>query len=77
MIGDATFPQFAWLSKTFPESKELLHNLCIVRKDPCNPRWKLHVDEVSLVERYIPRTENKSQSREIVSIIAEWTWIHG
>ena len=27
----------------------LLHNLCIARQDPCNPRWKLHVDEPSLV----------------------------
>ena len=24
----------------------LLHNLCISRNDPCNPRWKLHVDDV-------------------------------
>ena len=41
----------------------LLHNLCIARQDPCKPRWKLHVDELSLVERNIPRTENKGQSR--------------
>ena len=41
----------------------LLHNLCIARQDPCKPRWKLHVDELSLVARNIPRTENKGQSR--------------
>ena len=28
-----------------------LHNLCNARLDPCNPRWKLHVDELSLVEK--------------------------
>ena len=50
----------------------LLHNLCIARQDLCNPRWKLHVDELSLVERNIPRTENKGQSREIAGKIAEW-----
>ena len=33
----------------------LLHNLCIARQDLCNPRWKLHVDEPSLVERNVPR----------------------
>ena len=27
----------------------LLHNICIARKDPCNPRWKLKVDELNLV----------------------------
>ena len=37
----------------------LLNNLCIVIQDPCNSRWKSHVDELSLVERNIPRTENK------------------
>ena len=55
----------------------LLHNLCNARKDPCNPRWKLHVHELSLVERNIPRKENKGQSRETASKIAEWVWIHG
>ena len=89
-IGDTLFPQFAWLLKAFPKSKDpkkryfnvklwsaravtenafgmlkgrwpliykkweskmhnvkyvfmacvLQHNLCIVRQDPCNPRWK-------------------------------------
>ena len=37
----------------------LLNNLCIVIQDPCNSRWKSHVDELSLVERNIPHTENK------------------
>ena len=55
----------------------LLDDLCIARQDPCNPRWKLHVDKLSLVERNIPRTENKGQSQEIVSKIAEWVWIQG
>ena len=26
----------------------MLHNLCIVRNDPCNPRWRLTVDELEL-----------------------------
>ena len=34
----------------------LLDDLCIARQDPCNPRWKLHVDKLILVERNIPRT---------------------
>lgn len=55
----------------------LLDDLCIARQDPCNPRWKLHVDKLILVERNIPRTKNKGQSREIVIKIAEWVWIQG
>lgn len=55
----------------------LLDDLCIARQDPCNPRSKLHVDKLSLVERNIPRAENKGQSQEIVSKIAEWVWIQG
>ena len=54
-----------------------LHNLCNARLDPCNPRWKLHVDELSLVEKNIPRTKNKGQLRETATKIAEWVWIHG
>ena len=55
----------------------LLHNLCLARQDSNKPRLKLHVGELSLVERNIPRTENKGQSREIATKIAEWVWIHG
>ena len=55
----------------------LLHNLCIAGQDPGNPWWKWHVNAHSLVEKNIPHTENKGQSREIASKIAEWVWIHG
>ena len=54
----------------------LLHNLCIARQDLCSPRLKSHFDELGLVERNIPLTENKGQSREIASKIDEWVWIH-
>ena len=54
----------------------LLHNLYIARQDLCNPRLKSYFDELSLVERNIPLTENKDQSREIASKIAEWVWIY-
>ena len=43
----------------------------IARQDHYSPRWKLHVDELSIFERNVPCTENKGQSRETASEIAE------
>ena len=54
----------------------LLHNLCIARKDPCNPRWKLTVEELSLVRKIVNRRENKTTSKSIAEKIVKWIWLH-
>ena len=55
----------------------LLHNLCIARNDPCNPRWKLHVDELGIIAGNVHRGENKEESRQIANKISDWLWLHG
>ena len=55
----------------------LLHNLCIARNDPCNPRWELHVDELGIIAGNVHRRENKEESRQIANKISDWLWLHG
>lgn len=54
----------------------LLHNLCIARNDPCKPRWKLEVQEISLIDKNVARIENKAESQRISNKIADWVWLH-
>ena len=36
----------------------LLHNICIRFGDPCEPRWRLNVQQLDLFPRRRPRNEN-------------------
>ena len=54
----------------------MLHNLCITRNDPCNPRWKLTVDQLSLIRKNVTRSENKEQSAKVADKVADWVWLH-
>ncbi len=49
----------------------LMHNICIVKKDPCNPRWRLKVDELGLVRGNGPQLDNPGTIR---ATIANWLW---
>ena len=40
----------------------MLHNLCIARNDPCNPRWRLTVEELELNSADIPRHQGNVES---------------
>ena len=40
----------------------MLHNLCIARNDPCNPRWRLTVEELELNSADIPRHQSNVES---------------
>ena len=54
----------------------LLHNLCIAKNDPCNPRWKLTVEELSLIQKNVTRHESKAKAKNIAEKISEWIWLH-
>ena len=40
----------------------MLHNLCIARKDPCYPQWRLTVEELELNSADIPRHQSNVES---------------
>ena len=42
----------------------MLHNLCIELNDPCEPRWKLDVEELQLVDMKLKRLRSKIESNE-------------
>ncbi|CAB3980691.1 Hypothetical predicted protein [Paramuricea clavata] len=52
----------------------VLHNICIARHDPCNPRWKLEVNKLQLVKKATKRTKNKRLTQQIGNRIAGWLW---
>ena len=39
-----------------------LHNLCIEISDPCQPRWRLVVDDLDLIQKILRRAEDKRES---------------
>ena len=54
----------------------MLHNLCIELHDPCEPRWKLEVEEMELADMKFNRLPSKKESNENARIICEWIWNH-
>ena len=48
-----------------------LHNLCIHRSDPCNPRWRLQVNELNLIRNGDAQADDGNTTREAV---ANWLW---
>ena len=38
-----------------------LHNLCIEISDPCQPRWRLEVDDLDLIRKRLRRAEDKRE----------------
>ena len=49
----------------------LLHNICIAKNDPCNPRWKLKVDELNLVRGNATQPDDPDA---IKTTITNWLW---
>ena len=41
-----------------------LHNFCIAKHYPCNPRWRTSVQELELNNTVIERTANKGESNK-------------
>ena len=56
----------------------VLHNICIHSNDPCEPRWKLTVKKLDLIQNNdIPRLKSprsKTNSIEFSKKIADWSW---
>ena len=52
----------------------MLHNLCIARNDPSNPRWRLTVEELELHSADIPRHQDNVESNTNATKIANWLW---
>ena len=52
----------------------MLHNLCISLHDPCEPRWRLKVSDISLMRKTTTRQEDKNLSDLIRLKISNWLW---
>ena len=52
-----------------------LDNLCLHMNDPCEPRWRLEVDELELGDQAIVREPNKGKSNQNRQKICDWCGI--
>ena len=52
----------------------MLHNFCIAKHDPCNPRWRLSVEDLELNNTVIKRRANKRESNKNTRKISDWLW---
>ena len=52
----------------------MLHDLCIHMNDPCEPRWRLEIEELELVDKVIARGPNKEKYNENRQKICDWLW---
>ena len=52
----------------------MLHNLCIARNDPYNPRWRLTVEELELNSAYVRRHQSNSESNRNATKIVNSLW---
>ena len=52
----------------------MLHNLCILRNDPCNPRWRLTMEELKLNSADIPRHQTNIESNANATKLPNWLW---
>ena len=50
----------------------MLHNFCIAKHDPRNPRWRLSVEEIELNNIVIKRRANKGESNKNARKTADW-----
>ena len=52
----------------------MFHNFCIAKDDPCNPRWRLRVQELELSNCVIKKRANKGESNKNARKVADWLW---
>ena len=50
----------------------MLHNFCIEKRDLCNSRWRLNVEELEVNDTVIKRRTNKEESNKNARKIANW-----
>ena len=51
------------------------HNFCIKIYDPCQPRWRLEVDDLDLIQKRLRRAEDKKESSLNYLKISNWLWM--
>ena len=51
-----------------------LHNLCIQPSDPCNPRWRLQVNELNLIRNDDAQAEDGNKTRETIANLLRNRW---
>lgn len=49
-----------------------LHTLCIKRNDPCNPRWKLEIEDLNIIRKATKRTQDRMLAQDIRQKITCW-----
>ena len=52
-----------------------LDNLCVEISDPCQPRWRLEVDDLNLIRKRVPRAEDKREPSLNRLKIFNWLWM--
>ena len=52
-----------------------LHKLCIELADPCQPRWKLEVQELALIKKQLHRQDNMKEPALNRMKISNWLWM--
>ena len=52
----------------------MLHNFCIAKHDPCNPWWRLSIEELELNNTVIKRRANKGESNKTAKKVVDWLW---
>ena len=86
-IGGSAFPQYTWrflYKKTECRHFNLryvivasaaLHSICIERSDPCQPSWRLEIEQLELMEKPLFRAVDKEESNLIRMKISSWVWM--
>ena len=54
----------------------MLHNLCIEYNDPCEPRWRLEVNDLELFEKPLKSNSDINKSNLNRTKISNWLWIN-
>ena len=52
-----------------------LHSICINRSDPCQPQWRLEVEQLELTEKPLSRAVDNKESNLIRMKINNWLWM--
>ena len=53
----------------------LLHNICIAHNDPCEPRWRLTVKNLSLISKQLSKRGEDKKSSDLNRLkISNWLW---
>ncbi len=53
----------------------MLHNICIAQNDPCEPRWRLTVKNLSLINKNLSKRGEDKNSSDLNRLkVSNWLW---